>query len=101
MIDQPGERASTGGAIDLENVICDVVASITGQRPESSRDEFSTLGIDSLALLEVLATLERRFAVEFTEDILTEFRSVERIAAVMREATKPHSGTSRGVDWDW
>jgi len=101
MNDQRDERPSNGDGGDLEGMIGEIVGQVTGRRPGSSRDEFSALGIDSLALLEVLAVLEQRFAVEFSEDILTEFRSVERIAAVLREAIKPSSGASRGVDWDW
>ena len=101
--DERPEHATTElGAVDeLERQIAAVIATVAGREPSSSDSDFVALGLDSLALLDILALLEERFEVELTEDIVSEFKSIASIAAVLRETNKRFSGTGRGVDWDW
>jgi len=49
-------------------------------------DDLAALGMDSMARLELLALLEQEFAVELTEDLIPEFRTVNRIARIIRGA---------------
>lgn len=95
------ERPASLELSDLEGRIADAVAAVTGQRPSQSESELSGLGLDSLALLELLAVLEERFQVELAEDVLVEFKSIKRIAELLRETNKRISTTGRGVDWGW
>jgi acyl carrier protein len=42
--------------------------------------------MDSMARLDLVALLEREFGIELTEDLIPEFRTVNRIARIVRGA---------------
>jgi len=66
-----------------------IVSEISGCEAPAQDDDLANAGIDSVSRLELLARLEQEFEIEFTEDIATEFRTVNRIARVIRNTIGP------------
>ena len=66
--------------------VADVLAKVSGREAPGPDDDLAALGMDSMARLELLATLEQEFQVDLTEDLVAEFRTVNRIARIVRGA---------------
>jgi len=66
--------------------VADVLAKVSGRGAPGPDDDLAALGIDSMARLDLLAMIEREFEVELTEDLIAEFRTVNRIARIVRGA---------------
>ena len=66
--------------------VADVLATGSGRGAPGPDDDLAALGIDSMARLDLLAMIEREFEVELTEDLIAEFRTVNRIARIVRGA---------------
>jgi acyl carrier protein len=87
----PGEAAGGGVRRDEELArirerVADVLARISGHGAPGPDDDLAELGMDSMARLDLLALLEQEFSVELTEDLIPEFRTVNRIARIIRGA---------------
>jgi acyl carrier protein len=66
--------------------VADVLAKVSGREAPGPDDDLAALGMDSMARLDLLAMLEREFQVELTEDLVAEFRTVNRVARIVRGA---------------
>jgi len=74
------------GASGIRERVAGVLLRTTGRAAPGPDDDLEPLGMDSMARLELLAALEEEFGVELTEDLIQEFRTVNRIARVVRDA---------------
>jgi acyl carrier protein len=83
-----------GKESDLESRVAETLADLGV--PGEAADERAELDLDSMARLDLLATLEASFCVELAEDAAQELRSVSRIAAVLREAMPAGGNRSDG-----
>lgn len=75
-------------SVSIEDVAKDVAriaTAVSGKTIPSYRDDLSTLGIDSLTMLDLLTALEEHFNILLSENIIKEFRSIERIARIVRD----------------
>ncbi len=63
-----------------------VVAAVTGVAPEPHVD-LAGLGVDSMQMLEVLTALEDEFGIGFSENMIREFRSIDRIVRIIHDMT--------------
>jgi acyl carrier protein len=80
---------------ELEIQVAGIVAEITGHNVSDPKADLSALGLDSMALLDVLAVMEERFDVVLTEDVVQEFRTVHRIAHIIRDAIRSSMSMSK------
>jgi len=71
---------------DLEGEIALIASEVLGVDPPSPDRDLGEAGVDSIAFLELLAELERRFDIELPEDLLPDLRSVTGIARVVADA---------------
>ncbi|MCK9461809.1 MAG: phosphopantetheine-binding protein [Proteobacteria bacterium] len=91
----PNEDASGAGARRDEELarirerVAFVLSKVSSGAALGPDDDLAALGMDSMARLELLAQLEQEFAVELTEDLIPEFRTVNRIARIIRGALAP------------
>jgi len=58
----------------------------------SNSEDLTANGLDSMARLELLALLERRFSVELTEDMISDFTTISRTARAVRSALEGKGG---------
>ncbi len=73
----------------LVNGIKEILRGLLGDRHLTMETDLFELGLDSMARLELLALIEERFAVELTEDVTREFRTIARISRVIHNASTP------------
>lgn len=74
-----------------------VLEAGAGHVPGGAGDADEILaGLDSLGRLELLAALENRFEVELTEDLISEFESIERIARILSDVRSDRNETPAG-----
>jgi acyl carrier protein len=74
---------------ELERIrarVGEVLSDAFGSGPPGPDDDLAALGIDSMSRLDLLARLEREFGIELTEDLIPEFRTMNRIARIVRGA---------------
>ncbi len=71
----------------LVNSIKEILGGLLGDRRLTTETDLFELGLDSMARLELLALVEERFAVELTEDMTQEFRTITRISRAIRNAS--------------
>ena len=79
-------------ASELVNSIKEILDGLLGDRHLTMETDLFEMGLDSMARLELLALIEERFAVELTEDVTREFRTITRISRVIRNASSPVGG---------
>ena len=80
------ERGNSTNA-EIESLLAKVgrvVADVTGIAAEPTAD-LSSLGIDSMKMLEILAALEDEFGIGVSENMVREFRSVDRIVRIIKD----------------
>ena len=70
---------------DIVNDIARITAQITEKQIPSPREDLFALGIDSMVMLDLLAALEEHFGITLNESITREFRTIERIARIIRD----------------
>jgi acyl carrier protein len=85
-----GDSSAAGARRDEELArirerVAEVLARVKDGAPGPD-DDLAALGMDSMARLDLLALLEREFGIELTEDLIPEFRTVNRIARIIRGA---------------
>ena len=68
-----------------------VVAAVTGVAPEPHAD-LAALGVDSMQMLEVLTALEDEFGIGFSENMIREFRSIDRIVRIINDVPEGIGG---------
>ena len=76
----------------LADEVSGVIAGITGGDGWSLDTDLASVGLDSMALLDILAALEERFGVVLTEDLVSEFRSIRGIVRIVEDAVRSSSG---------
>ena len=76
-----------GGPARIRERVAAVLVRTTGRGAPGPDDDLEPLGMDSMARLELLAALEEEFGIELTEDLIQEFRTVNRIARVVHDAS--------------
>ena len=72
--------------VRIRGRVADVLAKVSGREAPGPDDDLAAVGMDSMARLELLATIEQEFQVDLTEDLVAEFRTVNRIARIVRGA---------------
>ncbi len=72
----------------LTDQVSEVVTEIAGKKISDWDANLRALGMDSMALLDVLATLEERFGIFLNENTVLEFYSINRITNVVQEAIR-------------
>ena len=65
-----------------------IVAEISGKPAPDENTELLSLGIDSMAKLDILASLEDHFLVVLNESMVEEFHTVGHIAKIVGEAIR-------------
>ena len=65
-----------------------VVRDLFGRDIADKESSLAEAGIDSLALLDLLAELETRFGVHLTENMVAEFQTIGRVARVVQDVAK-------------
>jgi len=73
-----------------------ILAGISGRAAPGPDDDLDEMGVDSMARLDLLAALENEFHVELMEDLVSEFRTVNRIARIVRGALSLPAAASDG-----
>jgi acyl carrier protein len=66
--------------------VAGLLAEVSGRGAPGPDDDLAALGMDSMTRLDLLAMIEQEFQVELTEDLIMEFRTVNRIARIVRGA---------------
>ena len=69
---------------ELLSKVVRIVAGITGVSPKP-HDDLSAAGVDSMQMLEVLTALEDEFGIGLGENLIREFRSIDRIVRIVRD----------------
>ena len=69
---------------NLVSKVTRIVAGVTGSAPDP-QDDLSTLGVDSMQMLEVLTALEDEFGIGMGENMIREFRSIDRIVRIIKD----------------
>jgi acyl carrier protein len=55
----------------LESDICSFISSLTGN-PCTPKDDLKSIGVDSIAFLEVVIFIEKRLSIPFPLELLTD-----------------------------
>jgi acyl carrier protein len=89
----PPPRDPTGSRADELEIIASriaiIVSDITRLDAPLPDEELINSNIDSVTRLEMLARVEQEFEIELTEDLLTEFKTINHIARLVRGALAP------------
>ena len=72
----------------LMGQVGDVVSEVIGKTISDSEANLIALGLDSLTLLEILATLEEKFGIILNEGVIEEFQTIARITRVVEDAVR-------------
>ena len=76
------------GSEALIGLVGDVVSEVVGKTISDWEADLASLGLDSLTLLEILASLEEKFHVTLNEGVIEEFQTVARITRVVEDAVR-------------
>ncbi len=79
---------------DMVDIVESFLIDLTGASAVDPDQELDDLGLDSMAKLELLARLEARFNIEMTEDTVSQFRTLNRISRLVRDAV--HQSVGQG-----
>ena len=69
---------------DLVSKVSRIVAGVTGVTAEP-QDDLAGLGLDSMQMLEILTALEDEFGIGMGENMIREFRTVDRIVRIIKD----------------
>jgi acyl carrier protein len=61
-----------------------VITEVTGLTVESHAD-LAAAGVDSMQMLEILAALEDEFGIGVSENMIREFRTIDRIVRIIKD----------------
>ena len=73
---------------ELAREVTRIITEVTDQSVPAHDTDLNTLGFDSIAMLDVLASLEARFSVSLNENMIREFRTVDRITRILKEVMR-------------
>lgn len=62
-----------------------IIHDVTGIEVPSAETALQELGIDSVAMLEILVVAEQRFSITLNENLVREFRTVRAISRIVTE----------------
>ena len=68
----------------LVSKVSRIVAAVTGVAAEP-QDDLLSLGVDSMQMLEILTALEDEFGIGMGENMVREFRTIERIVRIIKD----------------
>ena len=71
---------------EIVDDVARITTEISGKPIPSPREDLFAYGIDSMTMLDLLAALEEHFGITLSENITREFRTVDRIARIVRDA---------------
>ena len=79
---------SAGQPTDLAKRVADIVSEIYGGEIADETVDLADLGMDSMALLEILAALEEHFHITLHEDTINAFQTIGHITRIVGEAVR-------------
>jgi acyl carrier protein len=82
--------------VRIRERVAAVLSGILSRAAPGPDDDLDEMGVDSMARLDLLAALENEFHIELTEDLVAEFRTVNRIARIVRGALSLPAAASDG-----
>ena len=91
MTDENTNQADGGtdeNPLELVARVEEIVSEISGKPLPEKNIELTALGIDSMAKLDILASLEEHFDVILNESMVEEFHTVAHIAKIVGEAMR-------------
>ncbi len=68
--------------------VFEIVSEVAQGEVAGEDTNLASVGLDSMALLDVMALIEKRYGIVLTEEIVDEFYSVKRIARIVYDAIK-------------
>ena len=71
---------------EVDEIIKSTVFKVTGIKIGLNQDNLDMLQIDSLAKLEIMTLLEKRFYLNLTEDIIAQFTSISKISRIIHRS---------------
>ncbi len=77
-----------------------LIAEIIEREPEEISDTAlfaEDLGVDSLAGMEVMVTVDKRFKIDIPEEEFVKLKNVNDVVAMVRRYFQPEASTSSGV----
>ena len=74
--------------VSIAAQVGEIVAEIAGKPVPEKNAKLDNLGIDSMAKLDILASLEERFDILLNERMVEEFHTVGHIAKIVDEAIR-------------
>jgi acyl carrier protein len=81
-----GEDKMSDNKMDaVETAVADIISRVLNVKLDNQDAKWDDLNLDSLARLEIMSLLEEEFSLELTEDILSQFTSISRIARIIRQ----------------
>ena len=87
--DKPSSRSEAGeNRATIAAQVGEIVAEIAEKPLPEKNTVLTSLGIDSMAKLDILAILEERFDVLLNESMVEEFHTVGHIAQIVAEAIR-------------
>lgn len=72
----------------LMEQVGDIVREVAKTEIPDREANLAQYGIDSIALLDILAVLEDRFGILLNESVIEEFHSISRITRVVRDVIR-------------
>lgn len=88
----PRERTAPGDLSALAGQVRELVEEVTGRHVPDSEVSLVALGVDSMALLDIMAALEARYDIALNETVAQDFLSTMRIARIVQEAVRVKAG---------
>lgn len=68
--------------------VFEIVSRVAEREVTGEDTNLASVGLDSMALLDVMALIEQRYGIVLTEDVVEDLYSVKRIARVVYDAVK-------------
>jgi acyl carrier protein len=78
---------------NLAGEIMEIVVNLTGKQVPSTKTDLASVGIDSMAKLDILTALEQKFSVHLGESSFREFVTINRITRVVQDAIRAVNNT--------
>ena len=72
----------------LADQVVEIVSEISGKQISEKSADLADLGLDSMAKLDVLASLEERFDIVLNESVVEEFHTIGHIAQIVSDVIR-------------
>ena len=86
---RPPHPPHQGGIDAITAQVDEVVALVAGRPIPSFETDLQSIGIDSIAMLEILALLEERFDILLNETSVKDFHTIHDISRIVKELVRP------------